>query len=208
MVYCEICGAEIKGQLHKINIERSNLNACGKCVQYERAPTYGDLRTPMPENQEISVLSDITKRHSPFGLGDVSSVRKLPWGEDHRGEDNQRKLRLLRGKDGHVKKIRRNRDTYDQLVEELIPDFYKIIRRARQAHGWTQEEFASMVKEKSSLISKIERGDMVPEDDVRKKLEHTLGIKLTERVLEPKLDTQDPKELTFGEIAVIKHKKR
>ena len=94
-----------------------------------------------------------------------------------------------------------------QISIDVIPDFYKIVSRARQAHGWTQEEFASMIREKSSLISKIECGDMVPEDDVRKKLEHTLGIKLTERVLEPKLDTQDQKELTFGEIAVVKHKK-
>ncbi len=193
MVYCEICGAEIKGQLHTIKIERSNLNACDKCVQHEKAPTYGDPRPS--ENQ--AVLSDVAKRPPPFGLGGVSSVR--------RGADDQR--RLLRGKDAHVKKIRRNRVAYDRLVEELVPDFYKIVSRARQAHGWTQEEFASMIREKSSLISKIECGDMMPEDDVRKKLEHTLGIKLTERVLEPKLDTQDQKELTFGEIAVIKHKK-
>ncbi|MDD2665771.1 MAG: multiprotein bridging factor aMBF1 [Methanocellales archaeon] len=191
MVYCEICGAEIKGQLHIIKIERSNLNACGKCAQYEKHPTYGD---PSMSGSQ-AVLSDIAKKYS-FGLGGVSSVRRV--------EDDQR--RLLRG--DHVKKIRRNRDTYDQLFGELIPDFYTIIRRARQAHGWTQEEFASMVKEKSSLISKIERGDMVPDDELRKKLEHTLAIKLTEQVLEPKLDTQNPKELTFGEIAVIKHKKR
>lgn len=194
MVYCEICGAEIKGQLHTIDIEKSHLNACDKCVQYQRVPTYGDPRTSVPENQ--AVLSDIAAKPPPFGLGDVSSVRRL--------EDDRR--RLLRG--GRVKKIRRDRVAYDQLVEELIPDFYKIVSRARQAHGWTQEEFASMIREKSSLISKIECGDMVPEDDVRKKLEHTLGIKLTERVLEPKLDTQDQKELTFGEIAVVKRKKR
>jgi putative transcription factor len=64
-----------------------------------------------------------------------------------------------------------------------------------------------MVKEKSSLISKIERGEIVPEDDVRRKLEHTLAIKLTERLAEPKLDVQTPKELTLGEIVVIKRKK-
>ena len=204
MVYCEICGAEIKGHVHEIIIEKSKLNACDNCVQYEGFPPHGDQRHSVPGNQKVSVLSDTSNRYPPFGLRDVSSLHMPPL-----GEEDQRKRRFLSGKDGGIKKIRRprDRDTYDQMTEEFIPDFYKIIRRARQARGWTQEEFASMVKEKSSLISKIERGDMVPEDDLRKKLEHALGIKLTEPVTETKLDVQTPKELTFGEVAVIKRKK-
>jgi len=34
------------------------------------------------------------------------------------------------------------------------------------------------MKEKELLVKKIEKGDLIPEDDVRKKLEKTLGIRL------------------------------
>ncbi len=201
MVYCEICGAEIKGHVHEIRIEKSKLNTCDKCAQCEGSPPHGNRRPSLIEEQKVSVMSDISERYPTFGLGDVNSVRKHTWDED------QRKRSLLRGKEAHIKKIKRSRDTYNQMGEELIQNFYEIIHRARQSHGWTQEELASMVKEKSSLISKIERGEIVPEEDVRRKLEHTLAIKLTERLAEPELDVQTPKELTLGEIVVIKRKK-
>lgn len=201
MVYCEICGAEIKGHVHEIKIEKSNLNACDKCAQYEGFPPHGNRRPSVIGEQKVSVISDISEGHLIFGFGDVSSVRKHTW------EEGQRKRSLLRGKDAHIKKIKRSRDTYDQMGEELVQNFYEVIHRARQSHGWTQEELASMVKEKSSLIGKIERGEIVPEDGVRRKLEHSLAIKLTERLAEHKLDVQTPKELTLGEIVVIKRKK-
>lgn len=146
MMYCEICGAEIR-VMHRISIEGSELSACDSCAHY--------------------------------------------------GKDVKKAVLVSR----------RRRVIYDQMTDEFAPDYYKIIRKARQAHGWTQEELASMVKERTSLIRKIERGDLLPEDGVRKKLEHALGIKLTERVMEPRLDVQTPKELTFGEVVVIKRKK-
>ncbi|NYT00817.1 MAG: TIGR00270 family protein [Methanocellales archaeon] len=201
MVYCEICGDQIKGHVHEIKIEKSSLNTCDKCAQYEGFPPHGTRRPSVIGEQNVSAISDISEMYPTFGLGDLSNVRK------HHLETDQQKSRFLRRKEAHTKKVKRSMDIYDKMGEELVQNFYEIIHRARQSHGWTQEELASIVKEKSSLISKIERGEIVPEYDVRRKLEHTLAIKLTERLTEPKLDVPTPKEITLGEVVVIKRKK-
>jgi putative transcription factor len=46
----------------------------------------------------------------------------------------------------------------------------------------SQEELALAIKEKASLLKKLEREDLRPEDSVRKKLERVLGISLTETI--------------------------
>ena len=75
---------------------------------------------------------------------------------------------------------RRRPDMFDQMTDELLSDYGFAIRRAREARGMSQEELALEIREKSSLIKKLEREDLRPEDSVRKKLERVLGISLTE----------------------------
>ncbi|MEA3281366.1 MAG: multiprotein bridging factor aMBF1 [Euryarchaeota archaeon] len=77
-------------------------------------------------------------------------------------------------------KSRRRPDMFDQMTDELLSDYGFAIRRAREARGMSQEELALEIREKSSLIKKLEREDLRPEDSVRKKLERVLGISLTE----------------------------
>jgi len=77
---------------------------------------------------------------------------------------------------------RRRPDMFDQMNDELLSDYGFVIRRAREARGMSQEELALEMREKSSLIKKIEREDLRPEDNVRKKLERVLGISLTETI--------------------------
>lgn len=74
---------------------------------------------------------------------------------------------------------RRRRDMFDEM-DELASDYDDRIRNAREAEGLSQEELANKLKEKSSVIRKVERGDSLPSDDVREKLEGELGISLTE----------------------------
>ncbi len=99
------------------------------------------------------------------------------------------------------------RDAFDKLEDEIIPDYAGIIRKARESHGLTIEELASKIMEKSTLLRKIEREELVPEDTIRKKLETELGIKLTERV-----SSQDQRGggfirgTTLGDVAIIKKK--
>ncbi len=71
---------------------------------------------------------------------------------------------------------------FDQMTDELLSDYGFAIRRAREARGMSQEELALAIKEKASLLKKLEREDLRPEDSVRKKLERVLGISLTETI--------------------------
>ncbi|WP_372342163.1 multiprotein-bridging factor 1 family protein [Geothrix sp. PMB-07] len=41
-----------------------------------------------------------------------------------------------------------------------------LVRRARKKHGWTQQELAAELGRGQSLISKYERGQVVPPGDV------------------------------------------
>ena len=77
---------------------------------------------------------------------------------------------------------RQNKDFFDILKNELLENYVQIIRDAREAKGWSQEDLAENLKEKASLIKKIERSEIIPEDSVIKKLENALKIKITERV--------------------------
>ncbi|MGB9928707.1 MAG: multiprotein bridging factor aMBF1 [Methanosarcina sp.] len=99
------------------------------------------------------------------------------------------------------------KDYFDILKDELLDNYDQIMKEGREAKGWSQEDLAENIKEKASLIKKIERNEIVPEDSVRKKIEHALNIKLTERV-----DTSGQeashlkKDTTLGDIVTIKRK--
>ncbi len=71
---------------------------------------------------------------------------------------------------------------FDQMTDELVDDCGMVIRRAREARGMSHEDLARKIQEKASLLKKIERNDLTPDDSVRKKLERTLGISLTETI--------------------------
>jgi len=68
---------------------------------------------------------------------------------------------------------------FDEM-DELAGDYDDRIRNAREAEGLSQEELASELNEKASVIRKLERGASLPSDDVREKVEKHLGIVLTE----------------------------
>ncbi|GGN23181.1 hypothetical protein GCM10009021_25970 [Halarchaeum nitratireducens] len=68
---------------------------------------------------------------------------------------------------------------FDEM-QELASDYDDRIRNAREGAGYSQEEFASELNEKASLVRKLERGDILPSDDVREKLEKKLGVSLLE----------------------------
>lgn len=102
---------------------------------------------------------------------------------------------------------RPKKDFFDILKDELLDNYDRIIREAREAKGWSQEDLAENIKEKASLIKKIERSEIVPEDSVRKKLEHALNIKLTERVdVAGQEVSHMKKDTTLGDIVKIKRK--
>ena len=98
------------------------------------------------------------------------------------------------------------RDHFKDLVE-LVPDFGRKIREARESMGLSVEELGTRIKEKAPLLKKIEREDISPEDGVRKKLERELKIKLTDQASEARMKSSGASRgLTLGDIASIKRK--
>ena len=98
------------------------------------------------------------------------------------------------------------RDHFKDLVE-IIPEYGRKIRDARESHGLTPEELGARIKEKAALIKKIEREEIAPEDEIRKKLEKELKIKLTDEASEARVKSMSgAKGLTLGDIANIKRK--
>ncbi len=73
----------------------------------------------------------------------------------------------------------RRHDMFDEM-ETLAADYDQRIRQAREQAGLSQEELADRLNEKRSVIRKLERGDVLPSDDVQTKLESALDISLSE----------------------------
>jgi putative transcription factor len=80
-----------------------------------------------------------------------------------------------------IVKPRRSVDKKDALSEgdtELDDDYPKKIQRAREGKGWSREDLGKKINEKVSIISKLEHGHIYPSDDLVRKLEKTLEIRL------------------------------
>lgn len=93
---------------------------------------------------------------------------------------------------------------------ELVEDYAQQVKGAREKLGMTQEELARLLKEKLSVLQKIECGKMAPDLKTSRMLEHTLRIKLlvqgTERS-EANLKLAKPVELSLGDIVKFKQRK-
>jgi putative transcription factor len=73
----------------------------------------------------------------------------------------------------------RRRDMFDDM-DQVATDYDERIRSAREDRGLSQEELANELNEKASLIRKLERGDVLPSDEVQTELERELDISLSE----------------------------
>jgi putative transcription factor len=93
---------------------------------------------------------------------------------------------------------------------EIAEDYADRARRQRMKLGLSQEELARRVKEKLSLIQKIETGKMIPDSKLCRALEHELKIKL----LIPRKEIAEvpsaapPTEVTLGDIMRVKGKSK
>jgi putative transcription factor len=104
---------------------------------------------------------------------------------------------------------RRKRDLFDFMEGEIVEDYAERIRRARMEKGLSQKDLAMQMKEKELLIKKIEKRELIPEEDVRKKLERALGIKLVDMVsAEAEKKTQAKITQTLGDLTVIRKAKK
>ena len=93
---------------------------------------------------------------------------------------------------------------------ELIGNFGLQVRRAREKLELSHEDLGKKIREKVSVLRKIESGKMTPDLFLAEKLEHALKKKLLVAPSEPKAQSialSQPRELTLGQLVDLKEKK-
>jgi putative transcription factor len=76
------------------------------------------------------------------------------------------------------KKIEKlDRITFDDSAI-LINNFSEVIRNSRMANGLTHEQLGLLIKERVSLLRKIESGTLKPDEGLSRKLERFFRINL------------------------------
>lgn len=114
--------------------------------------------------------------------------------------------RIVPATRSHVERLPR-------VVEEseLVPDFPRIIKQAREKQGLSQQQLAFKAKETITMIQKIELGKVEPPTKLSAELEHILRVKL----LAPKEEVEIPipplkqsgnEGATLGDVAIVRHK--
>jgi putative transcription factor len=87
---------------------------------------------------------------------------------------------------------------------ELAMDYSERVKKARMSKGWTPEDLGKKINEKKSLITKLEAGEIKPNEKLRKKLERALGIKLTEELEDVRVAKKKSSPTTLGDIVKMK----
>lgn len=93
---------------------------------------------------------------------------------------------------------------------ELIEGFGEIIREARRKRELKHEDLGKMIGEKASVLKRVEKEKMIPDQNLTRKLEHTLHIRLLVKSTSiGKVDIPPIKsdELTLGDIVKLKVRK-
>ncbi|RLG35925.1 TIGR00270 family protein [Methanosarcinales archaeon] len=108
---------------------------------------------------------------------------------------------------GFKRVTKAKKSIFDSISDELVSDYGAKIRIARQQRGWSSEELAKKINEKESLLKKVEREDITPEDALIKKLESVLSIELTEGITEANVSGKKGRStLTLGDVVNVKRK--
>ena len=102
----------------------------------------------------------------------------------------------------NTKNVSSFRSTFEDSEEYVTDNYNSLIKHKREKLNLTQDELAIKLKEKVSLISSIERGDIKPTLELAKKFENSLGIRMITKISQEK---QIPNEksnssLTIGDL--------
>lgn len=152
MVQCEMCGAETSAP-KKAKIEGATLQVCSDCADFG---TELNDTSDTSTSTKYSTSSDTssTDESSTTSTGGTSSQSTPSSGSSRR-------------------------DMFDDM-DEVVTDYDERIREARESAELSQAELGDQLNEKASFIRKLERGESLPSDDLRKKLERELDIELLE----------------------------
>ena len=169
---------------------------CEMCGEEIRGPA----KLVLVEGAELSVCS----RCGRFGT-EVQQVRRTDIRAPLRGPG----ARTVTVPAAGTVPVRHKRDMFDFIEGDIVDDYAARIRHAREAKGLSQKDLAMQMKEKEHLIRKIENSELIPEEDVRKKLEKALAIRLIDTpVTEAEKKTASRLEPTLGDLTVIRKAKK
>tara|TARA_B100000315_G_scaffold246887_1_gene274804 strand:+ start:1107 stop:1502 length:396 start_codon:yes stop_codon:yes gene_type:complete len=76
-----------------------------------------------------------------------------------------------------IKNIKNNLDNFD-YDDELVVNYGNIIRQSREKKGLSHEALGLQINEKVSILKKLESEKLQPPDQLTKKLERFLNVKL------------------------------
>jgi putative transcription factor len=162
---------------------------CGETIR-------GTPKLVRVEGAELQVCSKCEK----FGT-EVQQVRRTDLRTPQKGSAG----RAAPSPAGGAAQVRYKRDMFDFMGGEIVDDYAARIRHAREGKGLSQKDLAMQMKEKEHLIRKIENSELIPEDDVRKKLEKVLGIRLLDTAATEE-EKKVPSSLapTLGDLTIIR----
>jgi putative transcription factor len=69
-------------------------------------------------------------------------------------------------------------DTAENL--ELVEGYGMLVKKARQKKGLSVEDFAKQIREKESVVKKLEKENMNPPMNLVRKVQNALGVKILE----------------------------
>ncbi|WP_081605247.1 multiprotein bridging factor aMBF1 [Haloferax gibbonsii] len=133
------------------------------------------LKTVKVEGAELQLCDDCAEFGTEVRTESTSSTSTKYSTSSSSGSNSSRSS----GSSSSSSSKTRRRDMFDDM-DEIATDYDDRIRQARESRGMSQEELAQSLNEKASLIRKLERGDIMPPDSVRKKIERKLDISLVE----------------------------
>ena len=67
-----------------------------------------------------------------------------------------------------------------EIIFVIVPNYSTKIKKKRERLGLKQKDFAKLINERESLVSKLEKGSVEPSIKLARKLERSLKIKLVE----------------------------
>ncbi|MDW0119656.1 MAG: multiprotein bridging factor aMBF1 [Nitrososphaeraceae archaeon] len=95
-----------------------------------------------------------------------------------RGKPSKNQQEIQRKPAMRPKKIEKlDKITFDDSAV-LINNFSEVIRNSRMANGLTHEQLGLLIKERVSLLRKIESGTLKPDEGLSRKLERFFRINL------------------------------
>ncbi|ARM75892.1 multiprotein bridging factor aMBF1 [Acidianus manzaensis] len=109
------------------------------------------------------------------------------------------------------KNIPSNNTQKSQEIEiEIVDDYFKIIKEARERMGLSTKQLAEKMKVSENIIKRFEQGKLKPTIDQAKALEKILSIRILITVSQENENSKSSKnfELTLGDIVNFREDKK